>query len=196
MSYIRTREEAAQFLEISTRTLDRYVKSWKIRSKRIGKIVYVHEEDVLGFKHGDPELIRPTDSVHKKSSAFVQDPELIIYDSSESNRNKDTSVSYKELYQDVLIKVQEKDKVIQELSYRAGQAEAELKNSVSMIEHKKQTFLLESARTRTDEDIRAAEQKVTELQQELVKSQFSLYILVALVTALLLASSVFLYFLI
>lgn len=65
-----------------------------------------------------------------------------------------------------------------------------------MIEHKKQTFLLESARTRTDEDMRTAEKKVVELQQELVRSQFSLYILIALVTALLLASSVFLYFLI
>jgi excisionase family DNA binding protein len=39
--YKYTRQEAADMLGISTRSVDRYIKSGKLRSKKDGKIVYV-----------------------------------------------------------------------------------------------------------------------------------------------------------
>jgi excisionase family DNA binding protein len=39
--YKYTRQEAAEMLNISTRSVDRYIKSGKLRSKKEGKIVFV-----------------------------------------------------------------------------------------------------------------------------------------------------------
>jgi excisionase family DNA binding protein len=39
--YKYTRQEAAELLGISTRSVDRYIKAGKLRSKKDGKIVYL-----------------------------------------------------------------------------------------------------------------------------------------------------------
>ena len=44
------REDGARMLEVSTRTIDRYIRSGKIRAKKRGKKVFLHEEDVRAFK--------------------------------------------------------------------------------------------------------------------------------------------------
>lgn len=44
--YKLTRQEAAEELNISTRSIDRYIKSWKLRAKKQWKIVYIHSQDI------------------------------------------------------------------------------------------------------------------------------------------------------
>ena len=44
--YTYTRQDVAELLWISTRSVDRYIKDWKLRSKKEWKIVYVNNEDV------------------------------------------------------------------------------------------------------------------------------------------------------
>ena len=46
MPFSLDRYEAAESLAVSTRTLDRYVKAGKVRSKRVGKKVFLHDDDV------------------------------------------------------------------------------------------------------------------------------------------------------
>lgn len=47
--YKITREEAAIKLNISTRSIDRYIRAWKLRSKKEWKIVYINEDDINNF---------------------------------------------------------------------------------------------------------------------------------------------------
>ena len=47
--YKLTREEASNLLNISTRSIDRYIRSWKLRAKKDWKIVYIHQDDVDNF---------------------------------------------------------------------------------------------------------------------------------------------------
>jgi excisionase family DNA binding protein len=195
MSYTHSREEAAIELGVSTRTLDRYVKSGKIRAQRRGKMVFIHDEDLAMLRNGAPELVRPTDRV--KTSTQSEAPDVIIFDeipSSTGFSRKPVMVEYRDLYEEAMRKISEKDRVIQDLSYRAGHAESELKNSVSMIEYKKQTFLLESAKAKTDEDVKIAQSEVQKLKEELMQSKFVLYLLISLVCVLLIASSFLFYF--
>ena len=79
MSYTNTRDEAALILEVSTRTLDRYVKSGKIRAKRKGKMVYVHDEDLMMLRNGEPELVRPTDS-SRRNSVVSDTSDIVFFD--------------------------------------------------------------------------------------------------------------------
>jgi type III secretory pathway lipoprotein EscJ len=88
----------------------------------------------------------------------------------------------------------DKDRIIQDLSYRAGHAESELKNSVSMIEYKKQSFLLESAKAKTEEDIKQVQSESLALKEEAIQTKFVLYILLSLVAILLILCTFLLYF--
>lgn len=49
-------------------------------------------------------------------------------------------VNYRDLYDQANEKITVKDKMIQELSYRLGQSETELKNTISISEYKKKPF--------------------------------------------------------
>lgn len=196
MPYTNTREEAALILEVSTRTLDRYVKSGKIRAKRKGKMVFIHDDDLMMLRNGEPELVRPTDA-SRKNTFKNETPDVVIFDepmSSGGFSRKPVMVDYRDLYEEVLRKVEEKDRIIQDLSYRTGQAESELKNSVTMIEYKKQTFLLESAKAKTDDDIKIAEGEVLKLKEEIVQSKFVLYLLITLVAVMMIVSSFLLFY--
>ena len=53
MAFAIDRVEAARRLSVSTRTVDRHISAGRIRTKRIGKKMFLHEEDV--------ELVRSTD---------------------------------------------------------------------------------------------------------------------------------------
>jgi excisionase family DNA binding protein len=44
--YNLTRQDAAEKLGISTRSIDRYIKAGKIRAKKDGKVVYVNDSDI------------------------------------------------------------------------------------------------------------------------------------------------------
>ncbi|MFZ4461575.1 MAG: helix-turn-helix domain-containing protein [Patescibacteria group bacterium] len=189
MSYTYSREEAADILEISTRTLDRYVKSGKLRTKRKGKKIFIHDEDIVMLQGSEPELIRATDNVKTEDIVFFDE-----MPSDTGFRRKPVMVDYRDLYEDAMKRIGEKDRVIQDLSYRAGHAESELKNSISMIEYKKATFLLESAKSKTEEEKKQFEDKITTLTVEAAKSQTVLYVLIVLVLLLLAAAATMSFF--
>lgn len=52
MNYTVDREEGAEELNMSTRTVDRYIRAGKIRAKKIGKKVFLHAEDVERISQG------------------------------------------------------------------------------------------------------------------------------------------------
>lgn len=189
MSYNFDREQAADELAVSTRTLDRYVKSGKIRTKRIGKKIFLNDDDIRSIKNESPEIVRPTDTK-------VSD-EIVFFDEEvpQTNfRKKPVMIDYRDLYEDALRRMAEKDRVIQDLSYRAGHAESELKHSISLAEYKKTTFLLESAKSKTEEEKQVFETKVSELQTAVKKERSLVYVLLSLVTLLLLMSATLSFF--
>ena len=117
---------------------------------------------------------------------------MVIYDEASASTGfsrKPVMVDYRDLYEETLRKIADKDQIIQDLSYRAGHAESELKNSVSLIEYKKQTFLLEAAKTKTEEDVKIAQNEVTQLKQEVLQSKFVLYLLIILVFVMMAVSA-------
>jgi flagellar biosynthesis/type III secretory pathway chaperone len=93
-------------------------------------------------------------------------------------------VDYKQLFDDAQKSIERKDTLIQELSYRAGQAEAELKNSISMIEYKKATMLLESSKMHSEEERKNLEEKIVEVSMDLEQKNMTNILLLILVSVL------------
>jgi excisionase family DNA binding protein len=52
MVFTLTREDASKMIGVSTRTIDRYIHAGKIRTKRDGKVIMLHKEDVTQVKGG------------------------------------------------------------------------------------------------------------------------------------------------
>ena len=165
-TYSADREKAAMLLGVSTRSIDRYIKSNKIRSRKLGKKLYLHDEDIERLRAGGIQedfVIMTGDS---DSYTDAQDEAVVTLHSTPKHTMRDM-VNYRDLYDQANEKITVKDKMIQELSYRLGQSETELKNTISISEYKKATFLLESAKSQWEEEKSHMSEKVSFLENSL-----------------------------
>lgn len=168
MAFTIDRVEAAKRLSISTRTVDRHIQAGRIRTKRIGKKMFLDDTDVEAVRLMDPARKEEDYVVIMDSSPSVSEPPQYgqsLSQVSEHHIMNEFSRFYTET-QDLIAK---KDTAIQDLSYRLGKAESELQNSVPMTEYKRATFLLESAKEKSDEDSHELTQKVSTLENEIMK---------------------------
>ncbi len=128
MVFTLSRDDASKMLWVSTRTIDRYVQSGKIRSKRDGKVIMLHKDDVSHVKNWgtqtDYEVIAPKPTLVPS----------IGYDPREAQN---------EILRAIEAIIKEKDALIQELTFKIGKMEGELMNSVPKIEHKRTLLALE-----------------------------------------------------
>lgn len=161
--YTFTRQEVAESLWISTRSVDRYIKSWKLRSKKEWKIVYVNDEDVKNLwwdNSNKQEIIVEKEEKNSSDTKKIEN----VKDNSEKEEKSEFQpipVKIKEIelksnfemkaieriYDDLKIQIKEKDEVIQDLSLKLWRAEEIVKNSVSMIDFKRSQMLLEDSKT-------------------------------------------------
>ncbi|MDD2487084.1 MAG: helix-turn-helix domain-containing protein [Candidatus Gracilibacteria bacterium] len=165
------RVEGSKLLNMSTRTIDRYIRNGKIRSKKVGKKIFLHNDDVEILKNG----------------GIQQEYEIINSKEIESNFVR-TSVgaNYKDLYDDSKKIIEKKDEIIKDLSYRLGNVESELKNSIPLIEYKKATFLLESSTTKIEDEKKELNQNIDDLSKKISSEKklniFLLMMLLILIT--------------
>jgi hypothetical protein len=167
--YNINRQDAANILWISTRSIDRYIKSWKIRAKKDWKIVLVNSADV-NILNSDSKV------THK----------IIVSDSDSTNteiktNSKSSSVVKKDEYEKVLTtfekmysgfreEVKQKDEKIQELSIKLWRAEQQKNDSVNLMEYKKVQFLSEQSKNELSEklekEVSLKQKSIDELKYE------------------------------
>lgn len=87
-----------------------------------------------------------------------------------------------------------KDETIQDLSYKLGKTETELKNTIPLVDYNKATFLLESAKTKGTEDVVTLSDKIAGLEKEITKRNGAILSLALLFVLVLAFSVVFFFF--
>lgn len=193
--YTLTRAEASQLLQVSTRSVDRYIKSGKIRTKKEWKIIYLHKQDVENiasqWDSQDQEVIIPQKKsqnsyTYKKQT---QEKEFIDKHPEEKSISKDyeTHKTLEKIYIDLKYELKEKDKTIQDLSLRLGQAQEIAKNSVSLIEFKKSQYLLEESKSAISQEVEKLQNTQELLQEKIRYEKTSNYILLTICIFLILA---------
>jgi tRNA uridine 5-carbamoylmethylation protein Kti12 len=154
--------------------------------------MFLHEEDV--------ELIRTTDSErHEEEYIVIDDSDKIEHEIIPRAKNREQiliehtseSPNFIALYETAQKIIVKKDETIQDLAYRLGKAETELKNSIPLTEYKKTTFLLESAKARTDSDAVVLSEKIAILEKDMAKKNSSILGLAILFILVLAFSVVF-----
>jgi excisionase family DNA binding protein len=169
MAFAIDRVEAAKRLSVSTRTIDRHIQAGRIRTKRIGKKMFLDD--------GDVELVRQMDPARREEDYIViMDDEVpestLIQEYSHElapSGNNQIIAEFSRFYTETQALIAKKDETIQDLSYRLGKIESEITHTIPVTEYKKATYLLESAKSKSDEDTRTLTDKVTTLEKEIIK---------------------------
>ena len=172
--YNLTRQDAAEKLNISTRSIDRYIKSWKVRAKKDGKVVYVSESDIENLLSGGSVK---QEVIYEKKD--MEEKHIVKHD------NNTTSWTLERIYEDLRGEIQKKDKIIQTLSIRVWKSEDVAKNSVSLIDFKKSQFLLEESKWSLHKEIEDIEKEKNNLKRELKYEKTTNIILIIFVVLLL-----------
>ena len=129
--------------------------------------MFLEEDDIENLRLQDSsrreetyEVISDTTKSEKTMKHQAMTPSVI---------DSQAITEFTRIYDDAKRLIEKKDEVILDLSYRLGKTETELKNSISLTEYKKATFLLESAKTKNDEDKTDLSRKIEVLEKELHK---------------------------
>jgi len=174
MAYTVSRDEASKMLGVSTRTVDRYISAGKLRSKREGKTIMLHNDDVKKYQAGGGE--------QKDYEVIVPKPILspaIGYDPRESQN---------EILHAIEKVIREKDVIIQELTFKIGKMEGEIAHSIPKLEHKKTLLLLEEAHHNRMHDMDLMVHAKKDIEQKLNKERILSTILMIGILILLVAS--------
>lgn len=172
--YKYTRQEVANLLRISSRSVDRYIKSWKLRAKKEWKIVYINAEDVDNLKwwKKKQEILTVKKSKFKpingkEESINQETQEIIVKKHSNVDEIYENLTLDEKIYVDLKKEIKEKDTIITELSIRLGSAEEIAKNSVSLIDYKKSQFLLEESKSNLNQAIIDLESDKEQLEKKI-----------------------------
>lgn len=182
--YKYTRQEVADKMWISTRSVDRYIKAWKLRAKKEWKVVYIKWSDVENLMWN-----------WVKKQEVIVEPKIVENFNKTEEKNivkNDENVSWTLwlIYKDLKKELIKKDEIIQNLSMRVWKAEEIAKNSVSLLDFKKSQYLLEESKTWLTKEVELLEKEKEKLSSELKYEKTSNTILIIFVVVLLVLAGV------
>ncbi|HCW32395.1 MAG: hypothetical protein UT55_C0087G0005 [Candidatus Peregrinibacteria bacterium GW2011_GWE2_39_6] len=133
-----TREEAARRLNISIRTLDRYIRRNYFNVKKIDRSIWISRPSFENYYAKNIQSESQGNDQSPQEEAII--PVSISPSLHEHSYEKDLSMGsfYKEIYQELKNKYDEQQKRLEGAHYRVGQLEAQIKSMVPMIEFKKE----------------------------------------------------------
>jgi len=137
------REQASEILKVSTRTVDRYIRKYKLKTKKKGRTLLIRRQDV--------------DKVIEDQVGHLVDLNVPQFQNplkKESNNDKSLTVKnikvdqvktakptneaekvYRDLYNETKRDLHAKQERLEAATYRVGQLEAQLKNMVPMLDY-------------------------------------------------------------
>lgn len=148
--YNLDRKAASKLLKISTRTLDRHVKTKKVPAKVIGGRIWFSKADLADYR-AEKDNIVIIDSVDMSTPEMSIDNEVDNVDnvrqgsvyiddkasgkSSRKERNEDV---FKKLFEELKEELKEKQERLEMANYRVGQLENQLRNTVPLLEYNRE----------------------------------------------------------
>ncbi|MFC1616346.1 hypothetical protein ACFL21_04345 [Patescibacteria group bacterium] len=143
--YDLDRKTAGQILDVSTRTVDRYIKANKLSTRVMGGRVWLNKEEVERVSQGkssrqDVDKVKLSTSDMSRLSIDKDDPELNTVhlltrhnvDTSRQNRKKAKVDPNQKIY---FSQIQDSHKKLEQTNYELGKMESQLQNSIPLSLH-------------------------------------------------------------
>ncbi len=230
-NYNFTRKDASVFLQVSIRTIDRYIKSKKLSTRMINGRILLNEIELEEFKREkniggggytpknkkiikigerkdtvdtvDTGVDRRVDKVDKVDKVDIPEigaeknkekhDDINIISSFERGQNKQEDLfaeSYKEIKQDL----REKQERLEIANYRVGQLEAQLKNSIPLLEYHNQNLERRKKQEETKKQLKDSFNIIEKLQQKLNYQKYSKTIFLIILFIILALQPIWLFF--
>ncbi|HPU94912.1 MAG TPA: helix-turn-helix domain-containing protein [Candidatus Gracilibacteria bacterium] len=191
------RKAASKLLKVSVRTVDRYIKKKVLTAQSVGGRIWLNKEDVVKLGTGkaingqfqansyeseasQPVFYEPSTSdtpVYQSTPSMSID---ILGDSStEENEEMSTSETfknvksasgsqfYKKLYEETREELKEKQERLEIANYRVGQLEAQLKNSIPLLEYHRESSEKKLEKARMIEKLEQADSTIKIISHKL-----------------------------
>jgi len=149
------RKTASRLLKVSIRTVDRYIKSKKLSTSVIDGRVWLSKKELEGIRE-EKNRKTATHRVDMSTPAMSIDDGVDNVDrvelidqgnvdsvSTKTRKRKTANAVYKKLYIDQKEELHEKQERLEIANYRVGQLEAQVKNSIPMLEYHQERYQVE-----------------------------------------------------
>ncbi len=180
------RNEASEILGVSIRTLDRYIRKGRLSARKINGFVRLDENEVKSFNTGyvpNPNAKTVEELSEDRTHQTIENPVIDVH-TEVGNVLEDDSVTepnaggvYEILYKETRDDLKEAQQRLEVANYRVGQLEAQVKNSVPLLEHRAASLeadqKVEKLKEVAKKYIRSA--KATEKRLELEKANAKVY---------------------
>jgi hypothetical protein len=202
------REEASSILKVSTRSVDRYVRKYRFKTRKDGRRVLIKREDldkIIQDHIGQFVDIKSTDFKIKLDRQGVDNQEsnmsnfkvrnLKIEEVKEgTEQNEIDGKIYKNLYIDTKKELKEKQERLEAATYRVGQLESQVKNMVPLLDYNRKEKELKEAQIAIEQKVIEGEQVIKKMEKVLKTEKIAKWIYLSLVGLLLVAEPILLLF--
>lgn len=196
------RIEASKILKVSTRTVDRYMRKHRFKTRKDGRRVLIKKTDVdriikehigrlvdINDSNLD-EILNSNEASAKKdkvSSLTVKD--IKVEKTNKVPKGIEEQI-YKELFQDTKKELGEKQERLEAATYRVGQLESQVKTMVPMLEFNKKDKALKEAHGIIEQKTKQTEETVIKLEAKLRSERVAKWVYLSLVGLLLVAEPI------
>lgn len=196
------RIEASKILKVSTRTVDRYMRKHRFKTRKDGRRVLIKRTDVdkiikdhigrmIDINDDNLNTILSTDEKATKKDNVSS---LAVKNIKVTKINKETaSVEqeiYKELYHETKKDLGEKQERLEAATYRVGQLESQVKSMVPMLDYNKKDKALKEAHSIIDQKTKQGDETIRKMEIKLRSETIAKWVYLSLVGLLLVAEPI------
>jgi len=130
------RSEAAERLGVSTRTLDRWLKSGKLKSKSVGRSILI---DIRSLEKAEKAQSKKKPRVKKVEGEKVEKEtaeQVFEEKTTPKKESRGEEKVFQKLYEEAASELKAKQEKLEAASFRVGQLETQVQNSVPLLEYK------------------------------------------------------------
>jgi excisionase family DNA binding protein len=194
LKYNVDRKAASKLLKVSVRTVDRYIKKKVLTAQNVGGRVWLNKDEVGGLssqKNRTPIDISLDTSTLEQSIDIIDDtpaqdePNLSTSQTRKIVKSASQSHLYKDLYDKTQEELHEKQERLEIANYRVGQLEAQIKNSIPLLEYHREQSEKRLEKAKFIEKISNAEKSIKALLQKVRFEEYNKKVLLTVLLILL-----------
>lgn len=191
--YNLDRKAASKLLKISVRTVDRYIKKKVLTAQNVGGRIWLNKDEVDNIlnrkinQYGgsyqpytndtydtNDDTSIPITSIDTTNDKTDENEEFLSTSQTRKIVNKaDLSHLYKNLYEETREEIKEKQERLEIANYRVGQLEAQLKNSVPLLEYHRESAEKKLKEAHLIESLDQSEKKLSALFKKLKFEEYN-----------------------
>jgi len=184
------RDEASTILKVSTRTVDRYIRKFRFKTRKDGRRVLIRRTDVdriiqdhIG-QYMDIKLDNKK-AVENESNIVIKDVKI----ESKKKAEKDEAV-YKGLYAEAKKDLKEKQERLDVATYRVGQLETQVQSMVPLLDFSRKEKELKEAKSAIEQKELEKVQVIQKMETKLKTERIAKWVYLSLVGMLLVAEPI------